>query len=154
MNLKRMAGTLAAIGLIFACTVDSTAQTRLASAKSIRCSFPRMTTGTWKNDGMPDAAVAPAKLVLRFESIDVDSGIGQLKSGSVGTDVIVRAAEGYLHFMQAFKTGPLYTTTVFEAGATGGKFKAVHSRHEYFTVPLTDATSTPEQYYGECEIVQ
>jgi len=154
MNVKRMAGTLAAIRLIFACTVDNSAQTRLANAKSIRCSFPRMTTGTWKNGGSPDAAVTPAQLVLRFDSIDVDSGIGQLKNGSVGTDVTVRAAEGYLHFMQAFKTGPLYTTTVFEAGATGGKFKAVHSRHEYFSVPLPDSTSTPEQYYGECEIVQ
>jgi hypothetical protein len=154
MNVKRMAGTLTAIGLVFACTVDNAAQTRLANAKSIRCSFPRMTTGTWKNDGTLDATVAPAKLVLRFESIDVDSGIGQLKNGSVGTDVTVRAAEGYLHFMQAFRTGPLYTTTVFEAGAAGGKFKAVHSRHEYFSVPLPDATSTPEQYYGECEILQ
>lgn len=154
MNVKRMAGTLAAIGLVFACPVDNAAQTRLANAKSIRCSFPRMTIGTWKSDGAADAAVTAATLVLRFESIDVDSGVGQLKNGSVGTDVTVRAAEGYLHFMQAFKTGPLYTTTVFEAGATGGKFKAVHSRHEYFSVPLPGSTSTPEQYYGECEIVQ
>jgi hypothetical protein len=56
--------------------------------------------------------------------------------------------------MQAFRTGPLYTTTVFEAGAAGGRFKAVHSRHEYFAVPLPGATSSPEQYYGECEIMR
>ena len=93
-------------------------------------------------------------LVLRFESIDTETGIAQLRNGSVSTDVTVRLAEGYLHFMQAFRTGPLYTTTVFEAGASGGKFKAVHSRHEYFSVPLPDATSSPEQYYGECEILR
>jgi hypothetical protein len=43
---------------------------------------------------------------------------------------------------------------VFEAGAVGGRFKAVHSRHEYFTTPVPGATSSPEQYYGECEVVQ
>jgi hypothetical protein len=70
----------------------------------------------------------------------------------VGSEVTVRLAEGYLHFMQAFRTGPLYTTTVFDTGEKSGKLKAVHSRHEYFSVPLPGATSSPEQYYGECEI--
>ncbi len=131
---------------------SSAAQTRIADAKSLRCSFSRVTVGTWQKEGASDAAVKAATLVLRFESIDADTGIAQLRTGSVGSDVTVRLAEGYLHFMQAFRTGPLYTTTVFEAGASGGKFKAVHSRHEYFSVPLPDATSSPEQYYGECEV--
>lgn len=133
---------------------DIAAQPRIAGAKSIRCTFPRSSTGTWKKDGAPDATVKAASLVLRFEEIDIETGIAQLRNGSVGSDVTVRLAEGYLHFMQAFRTGPLYTTTVFEAGATGNKFKAVHSRHEYFSVPLPDATSSPEQYYGECEILR
>jgi hypothetical protein len=128
------------------------AQTRIADAKSLRCSFSRVAVGTRTKEGTPDAAVRPATLVLRFESIDTETGIAQLRTGSVGTDVTVRLAEGYLHFMQAFRTGPLYVTTVFEAGASGTKFKAVHSRHEYFSVPLPDATSSPEQYYGDCEI--
>jgi hypothetical protein len=54
--------------------------------------------------------------------------------------------------MQVFRTGPLYVTTVFDKDANG-KLKAVHSRHEYFAVPLAGATSSPEQYYGECEVV-
>jgi hypothetical protein len=91
--------------------------------------------------------------VLRFDSIDTDTGTAQLKTGSMGSEVTVRLAEGYLHFMQAFRTGPLYTTTVFEAGASAGKLRAVHSRHEYFSVPLPGATSSPEQYYGECEVL-
>lgn len=69
------------------------------------------------------------------------------------SELIVRASEGYLNFLQVFRTGPMYTTTVFDAGSKGGKFKAVHSRHEYLDPPLPGATSTPEQYYGECEIV-
>jgi hypothetical protein len=131
---------------------DVTAQARLASVKSLRCTFSRQAAGTWPKDGAADAAVKPATLVLRFESIEIDEGTAQLRTGSVGSDITVRLAEGYLHFMQAFRTGPLYTTTVFDAGASGGKYKAVHSRHEYFSVPLPDATSSPEQYYGECEV--
>lgn len=134
--------------------IDAAAQARIGSVKSIRCTFPQLSTGTWQKDGSPAATVKPSSLVLRFEDIDPDTGIAQLKNGSVGTEVTVRSAEGYLHFMQAFRTGPLYTTTVFDAGATGGKFKAVHSRHEYFSVPLPEATSSPEQYYGECEVVR
>jgi hypothetical protein len=126
------------------------AQERIAGVKGLRCSLQRQSTGTWKG-GVAEAAVKPASLTLRFESIDSDAGTAQLRSGAVGTEVTVRLAEGYLHFMQAFRTGPLYTTTVFEAGASKGRFKAVHSRHEYFTTPLPGATSSPEQYYGECE---
>jgi hypothetical protein len=132
--------------------VPAAAQGPLASAQSLRCSFSRSAVGAWSKEGTSDAAVKPATLVLRFDSIDADGGTAQLRSGQVGSDVTVRLAEGYLHFMQAFRTGPLYTTTVFSAGAIGGKFKAVHSRHEYFTVPLPGATSSPEQYYGECEV--
>ena len=134
--------------------ISSSAQAKIGTARSIRCSFPRISTGSWSKDGTPAAAVKATSLVLRFDSIDTETGVAQLRNGSVGSDVTVRLAEGYLHFMQAFRTGPLYTTTVFEAGATGGKFKAVHSRHEFFSVPLPDATSSPEQYYGECEILR
>lgn len=142
-----------AVLLACACASIAAAQSRLAAATSIRCSFPRQAVGTWKKDGVPEATVRPAALVLRFDTIDTDAGTAQLKTGGAGSDVTVRLAEGYLHFMQAFRTGPLYTTTVFEAGAARGKFKAVHSRHEYFSVPLPGATSSPEQYYGECEVV-
>jgi len=145
---------LAAAVMVLTWCSDGAAQSRIADAKSIRCTFPRISTGTWTKDGAPEAAVKGASLVLRFEEIDTDTGIAQLRSGSVGSEVTVRLAEGYLHFMQAFRTGPLYITTVFEAGATPGKFKAVHSRHEYFSTPLPDATSSPEQYYGECEMMR
>ena len=139
------------IAMLSSLVIDASAQTTLAATKSLRCTFARNAVGTWGKDGAPEAAAKPASLVLRFEGIDADTGTGKLRNGSMSTDVTVRLAEGYLHLMQAFRTGPLYTTTVFDAGATGGKFKAVHSRHEYFTVPVPGATSSPEQYYGECE---
>ena len=153
-RVRAVAMVAAAVALVFAWRVDIAGQARIAGAKGIRCTFPRISTGTWTKDGAPEATVKPSSLVLRFDEIDTDTGIAQLRNGSVGSEVTVRLAEGYLHFMQAFRTGPLYVTTVFEAGATAGKFRAVHSRHEYFSTPLPDATSSPEQYYGECEIVR
>jgi hypothetical protein len=155
MYLKRiLATTVVALALMSICFIDAAAQSQIGTAKSVRCSFARTATGSWEKEGTVEANVKPASLILRFDSIDVDTGIAQLRNGSVGTEITVRSAEGYLHFMQAFRTGPLYTTTVFEAGAAGGRFKAVHSRHEYFAVPLPGATSSPEQYYGECEIMR
>ncbi len=142
---------LLACGLVIA-GISVAAQPRISTAKSIRCSFSRVAVGSWTKEGVPEAATRTATLVLRFDGIDTDAGTAQLRTGSMGTEVTVRAAEGYLHLMQSFRTGPLYTTTVFDQGVAGGKFKAVHSRHEFFTVPLPGATSSPEQYYGECEV--
>jgi hypothetical protein len=146
------------LSLVFALVLlgvcaDAAAQLRIATVKTLRCTFPRHTVGTWGKDGAPETTMRTTPLVLRFDSIDPDSGTAQLRNGTVGTEVTARLAEGYLHLMQSFRTGPLYTTTVFDVGDKSGKLKAVHSRHEYFTVPLPDATSSPEQYYGECEIV-
>ena len=130
-----------------------TAQGRIATARSLRCRFPLTASGRWEPDGTPKSAVAAATLTLLFEAIDADTGTAQLRTGSVSSEVVARQSGTYLHFMQLFKTGAMYTTTVFDQGATRGAFRAVHSRHESFTVPVAGATSTPEQYYGECQIV-
>ena len=124
---------------------------RLAAAKTLRCSFPLTVVSAWKKDGQPDVVQKPATLVLRFDTIETDEGTAKLRNGSMESEIIARAADGYLHLMQSFRSGPMYVTTVFDKGPGGGKFKAVHSRHEYFDVPLAGATSSPEQYYGECE---
>ena len=136
---------------VHALTPDVSAQGRLTAAKGLRCAFARNATGSWSKAGVPTAAVKPSTLVLRYDSIDVDNGTAQLRTGKTGAEVVVRMAEGYVHFMQVFRTGPLYTTTVFDKDANG-KLKAVHSRHEYFVVPLEGSTSSPEQYYGECDV--
>ena len=153
MELTRLAAAIAGLSVFCSPVMSSAgAQGTVATVTSLRCTFPRMVVGTWRKDGTPEATVRSANLVLRFESIDPDAGTARLRNGAVGSDVTIRLAEGYLSLMQAFRTGPLYTTTVFEAGAAGGKFKAVHSRHELFTAPVSGATSSPEQYYGECEV--
>lgn len=130
------------------------AQGRIATAKSLRCRFSLSATGRWESDGTTKSAVAPAKLMLLFEAIDADDGTARLRTGSAASDVVARQSGGYLHLMQVFKTGAMYTTTVFDQETTRGAFRAVHSRHESFKVPLPGATSTPEQYYGECEVAE
>jgi len=139
------------LAVVHVLTPEVATQGRLAAAKALRCTFARTATGSWSTAGVATAVVKPSTLVLRFDSIDFDDGTAQLRTGRVANEVVVKMAEGYVHFMQVFRTGPLYTTTVFEKDA-GGKLKAVHSRHEYFAVPLPGSTSSPEQYYGECEV--
>ena len=155
MHVKyRFCVAIAAVGVAFSGTMltRATPQRGATAAKGIRCIFPLNATGTWSKDGAPEAAVKPANLVLLFDSINPDEGTAQLRNGSVGSEIIVRSSEGYLNLIQSFRSGPMYTTTVFDKESSGGKLKAVHSRHEYFTTPLPGVTSSPEQYYGECEI--
>ncbi len=146
---------IAAVGCALICHGASVEarQVRIDAAKSLRCTFRQTAIGNWNKDGAPGATLKPSTLLLLYESIDPDSGTAVLRNGAMRSEVTARLAEGYLHLMQSFRSGALYTTTVFDRDAKGGPFKAVHSRHEYFTVPLPGATSSPEQYYGECEVV-
>jgi hypothetical protein len=151
--------TCLAASALPAATVTATAAVRqaaspsaLANVKALRCTFTQAAVGGWTKDGAGDAALKSSTLTLRLEAIDSDAGTAQLKTGSMSSELTARLSGGYLHFMQVFRTGPMYTTTVFE-GAPGKPFKAVHSRHEYFTVPVPGSTSSPEQYYGECVAV-
>jgi len=124
----------------------------LATAKSIKCTFPVIASSTLR-DEPPKAEVKPATLVLEFEEINPDEGSARLKAGFGNYDIVVRYTQGYLHFIQSFRDGPLYVTTVLDQKTKAGKLKAMHSRHEYTAVSLPGYTSSPEQYYGECEIL-
>jgi hypothetical protein len=149
MSIKRILQILTIAGVLPLTAFGQ--DSKLASVKTLQCTFPLITTGTWKN-GKAEAAVKPATLTLKFVSINTDEGSAQLDGGSGTYDIIVRYASGYLNFIQSFRDGPVYTTTVFQKETTGGKLKAVHSRHELFDFALPGFTSSPEQYYGECEI--
>ena len=126
---------------------------RLAAAKSVSCVFSTMAVGTW-NSGAATAEVKPAKLTVGFDQIDTEDGTARVVGAFGPSDIIVKLSAGTLHFVQAFREGPLYTTTIFSHESRGGKLKAVHTRHEYTEVSLPGFTSRPEQYYGECEIVK
>jgi len=126
----------------------------LANVRSIKCIFPVMAVGTW-GDKEPEVKIKPpTEPAMQFDAINTDEGTAELKSGYGKYDIIVRYSGSYLHFIQSYLDGPLRVTTVLEKKTASGKFKAMHSRHEFTDFALTGFTSSPEQYYGECEILQ
>ena len=139
-----------AVGILFPCSLR--AQSPLAKATRIKCTYNLMAVGTWGKE-QTEAKTKPANITQEFENINTDEGTAELKATVGKYDIIVRYAEGYLHFIQAFLNGPLYTTTILDKKTPSGKLKAMHSRHEFTDFALPGITSSPEQYYGECEIL-
>jgi len=159
MSIQKVAAGFSAI-MIFLLTSGSMrsqgTKGPLANVKSIKCTFSLMAVGTWGDKG-PDVKVRPpdaANSVMQFDSINTDEGTAEFKNGYGKYDIIVRYQEPYLHFIQSFLNGPLYTTTVLEKKTASGKWKAMHSRHEFTDFALVGFTSSPEQYYGDCEILK
>jgi hypothetical protein len=124
----------------------------LQTAKSLKCDFRLMATGTWGADGAPSGEVKTATLSLGFIDIDPENGIAEVEGSFGAPRIIVQLAGGYLHFMQVGLNGFLYTTTVFDKVSRPGRYKAVHTRHEYTEINLPGYTSRPQQYYGDCAI--
>jgi hypothetical protein len=138
--------------LFFTDTLQAqSAHTLFASAKSIECRFTTQAVATWKN-GVPQIDVKPSTLTLRFESINTDDGTARVVGMFGPSDIIVRLSEDTLHLIQSFREGPLYATTVFPKETQPGRFQAVHTRHEWTAVALPGYTSSPEQYYGDCQV--
>ena len=125
------------------------AQSRLADVTELSCTFSLIATGTW-TDGEPEVELDTSTLRFRFVSIDPDGATAEAVGPFGPSHIITRLSGDYLHFMQLFNVGPLYTTTIIDRETRDGAFMAVHTRHEYTDVRLTGFTSRPEQYYGEC----
>lgn len=146
----------AAVVVLFATIVADplqaqSAHDRLAGAKAINCRFTTNVVAAWKN-GVPQVDVKPSTLSLRFESINTDDGTARVVGMFGPSDIIVRLSEDTLHLIQSFREGPLYATTVFPKETQSGRFQAVHTRHEWTAVALPGYTSSPEQYYGDCQV--
>ena len=131
----------------------------LADVQRLKCTFTVMATGTWDTAG-PSAEVTKAGLTMQFEAIDTQEGtanVGDVSTLSAGAPhITVRLLNDNLHFLAMNSSGSVYLTTVFSDrdSRAGGKFKAVHTRHEFTQIRLTSFTSRPEQYYGYCETVR
>ena len=132
------------------------AQASLADVKALKCTFTLMVVGTWEKD-VPGAEVTKSNLSIQFDAIDAQDGtanVVDVSSVSAGAPhITVRLLGDNLHFLAMNTSGSVYLTTVFadKESRSGGKFKAVHARHEFTAVRLTGWTSRPEQYYGFCE---
>jgi hypothetical protein len=124
---------------------------RLQRTKTVSCAFSTMTSGDWQS-GQQRATTKPASLNVSFDAINTDEGSARAVGELGKVDVVVRFSEGTLHFMESFREGPLYITTIFPVAADNGRLIAVNSRHEYTSVQVPGYTSRPEQYYGSCRI--
>jgi len=144
-----MRPTGSALLLVVLLASSAHAQADLSTVTRIECRFPRMAVGTWTDEGVT-AEIRDADLVLEFQSINADEATAQMASDFGNFDIIVRYADGYLHFIQSFLDGPLHSTTVLEETMPDGSWKAMHSRHEFAAFALPGFTSSPEQYYGTC----
>ena len=125
---------------------------RLLAAKSIKCDFTTLATGTWKN-GVAEASTRPAKLSISFAAIDTQEGTAEAIGSGGKAHITVRVIGNYLNLLQIDPYGAVYITTVFNAQTKEGRFSAVHTRHEYLAVQVPTLTSRPEQYYGDCAVV-
>ena len=136
-------------GLLFAGSTGPHAQTRLSQATKLECTFTLTVVANWKN-GPPEAVLKPSTLKMTFDEVNPDEGSARVVGLFGPSDIIVRLSGETLTLIQSFREGPLYSTTVFPK-ERNGRFQAVHSRHELTDVALPGYTSSPEQYYGECQ---
>jgi hypothetical protein len=124
---------------------------RLQNATRVDCRFSELATGDWTGDATEFSA-GPVEFSASFFDIDVESGTAEAEGRFGASYIIVRYAEGYLHFMRTLNSGPLYLTTILAQTTTEGRLKAVHTRHEYTQVRLPGFTSRPEMYLGDCAV--
>ena len=153
---RRLATVLVALA-IPTLHAQAPGQNSLADVKALKCTFTLMAVGTWNKD-VPSAEVTPAKLSMQFDAIDTQDGtanVVDVSAASAGAPhITLRLLGDNLHFLAMNVSGSVYLTTVFadKESRTGGRFKAVHTRHEFTAVRLTGWTSRPEQYDGQCEV--
>jgi hypothetical protein len=128
-------------------------QQTLQNAVRVDCRFTQVVRGEWAADGTGFASEA-SEFSAAFYDIDVEGGTAEAEGRFGDSFIIVRYAEGYLHFMQTQNSGPLYLTTILAEPTTDGRLKAVHTRHEYTQVSLPGFTSRPEMYIGDCAVAR
>ena len=153
MSLSTVVRVSRFLGVMFVVSLSAAsaaAQGRLADTTSLDCAFTVIATGTWA-EGVAEAGLDASTFSIRFESIDTDGATADVVGPYGASSIIVRQTGDYLHLVQMFVVGPLYTTTVIDRETRDGKLMAVHTRHEYTDISLPGFTSRPEQYYGECE---
>jgi hypothetical protein len=153
MNTRTASAML--VILVFLGCRPSHAQTALSpvlgAAKSVKCVFPLFAIGTWTG-GEAKAEIKKASLKVAYDEINAEDGTARSIGPFGDSHIIAKLSIWSLHLLEMSGEGMLRLTTVFDKENSPGKYKAVHTRHEYTEVSLPGFTSRPEQYYGECEI--
>jgi hypothetical protein len=158
-----VASLLLLVGLLLFSTTPASAQVglagrtvspiqeRLAGATTLDCRFTTMAMGDW--DGAETSIEStPIDLDVGFTNVNADEGTAEASTDFGDAFIVVNYTNDYLHFMQIYRAGPLYTTTVLAVEGEDDRLLAVHTRHEYTQVSLPGFTSRPEMYVGDCAL--
>jgi len=133
---------------------QSTDNNPLGKVKSLKCTFPIYSSGSWKG-GEPKAELKQAQqFSLDIDEIDADGGTARITGTSGPTHVTALLTISSLHFVERTVTGTLTVTTVFASEGNVKSYRAVHSRHDYLPMSLPGYVSEPSvsQNYGSCEV--
>ena len=124
----------------------------LQGVTRVTCTFTAAAAGTWDDTGVARAAAKEAAVSISYDAIDTDGGTARINTRHGELAIIARASTWSLHLLQMGPEGTMGLTTVFNRENTPGKFKGVHTVHEFTPVGLPNFASRPEQHYGECEV--
>ena len=128
---------------------SNTPQDPLASAKSIRCSFPNYAAVKW-NGTTGEVLGGAQDFGFQLDSFDFRRNRAQLV-GTTSTPVTLLVTPMGLSIIEQTLAGNLTVTTVFSGTTTGeGKtYLAVHSRH---LAKDMDLPARASQAYGTCQL--
>jgi hypothetical protein len=128
---------------------STTPQDPLASAKSVRCTFPNYAAVKW-NGTTGEVLGGSQDFSFQLDSFDFRRNRAQLV-GTTATPVTLLATPMGLNVIEQTLAGNLTVTTVFSGTATGGggTYLAVHSRH---LAKDMDLPARASQAYGTCQL--
>jgi hypothetical protein len=132
----------------------SDAQTLLAGANALRCTFTMSTRATWNKEGAVQTPIRrTGRLVVTIQNINPGSGSALLITTPINKDLTLLQDERNRYFLDA-GGGKVTVTTVMGDFSTGQKFKASHSIHDFTLIEVASFRSEPEvvQHWGDCEI--
>jgi hypothetical protein len=120
----------------------------LASAKSLRCSFPNYAAVRWTGT-TGEVLGGSQEFSFQIDSFDFRRNRAQLVGASTTLVTLLVTPTG-LNVIEQTAAGNLTVTTVFSGTAAEGKsYQAVHSRHLGRDAELPARAS---QAYGSCEL--
>ena len=123
-------------------------QDPLASANSLRCSFPNYAAVKW-NGTTGEVLGGTQEFSFQIDSFDFRRNRAQLV-GATTTPVTLLVTPTGLSVIEQTLAGNLTVTTVFSGtAATDRMYQAVHSRH---LGKDTELPARASQAYGSCEL--
>lgn len=125
-------------------------QIALTRAGRLHCSFTAYAATRFVEGAAPETVTGTDTLEFDLDTFDVKQHTARLVGSTASVRVTAFWTDVGLNVIEQTPIGNFILTTVFEAGRTGNRLLAVHSRH----IGDITAPPSPSQYFGSCEIVR